>query len=103
VVARIIRIFMIAFVGVAATGELNAARCWTPEVAESVRRAEAASVAYVLHPAQRVPADGLRLAQYGAASRCFTQFGWCWLAYPLPAGVSCYCPSVYGPVWGLAG
>jgi hypothetical protein len=94
---------MIALVGLAGTCELGAAKSWAPKVAGSAPPAEPAGVSDLLHLSQPVAADGLRLAQYGAANRCFTQFGWCWLAYPLPAGVSCYCPSIYGPVWGLAG
>lgn len=97
------RILVIALVAIAGSGDLGAARSWAPEMAERARPAEAAGLSPLLHPASRVAEDGLRLAQYGAAARCFTQFGWCWLAYPLPAGVSCYCPSIYGAVWGLAG
>ena len=36
------------------------------------------------------------------AYQCITPYGWCQLYQPLPYGSSCYCPSAYGPVWGIA-
>jgi len=37
-----------------------------------------------------------------AASRCSTPYGACWLGTPLSVGDLCYCPSLYGPVYGRA-
>jgi hypothetical protein len=37
-----------------------------------------------------------------AAYYCCTQYGPCPLAYPLPLGAQCFCPSVYGPIPGRA-
>ena len=36
------------------------------------------------------------------AQMCLTQLGNCWMGMPIPVGSSCYCPSGFGPVWGVA-
>ena len=36
------------------------------------------------------------------ANRCGTPYGMCMLAGALAKGLSCYCPTMYGPVAGTA-
>ncbi|SEJ88935.1 hypothetical protein SAMN05428950_104174 [Sphingomonas sp. OV641] len=36
-------------------------------------------------------------------NRCFTPQFWCWLPSYAPIGVSCFCGTPYGPVWGRVG
>lgn len=39
---------------------------------------------------------------YPAARYCVTTFGTCMMGMQVPVGSNCYCPSLYGPVWGVA-
>lgn len=40
--------------------------------------------------------------RYGVARLCATTYGACNLSGQLCVGDPCYCPSAYGPVWGVA-
>lgn len=40
------------------------------------------------------------MCPYGTGFYCVTPYGSCQLYQPLCVGSPCYCPSVYGPVWG---
>lgn len=40
------------------------------------------------------------MCPYGTGYYCVTFYGTCQLYQPLCIGAPCYCPSVYGPVWG---
>ncbi len=44
----------------------------------------------------------VQYCRYGAARLCATTYGACYLSGPLCVGDPCYCPSAYGPVWGVA-
>lgn len=35
------------------------------------------------------------------ATMCITQVGACAMVQAIPKGSSCFCPTVYGPVWGI--
>lgn len=74
-----------------------------PVGAEEPARSPASASPMLDQPSSAMRQDRrrLQLAQYMAYA-CVTPYGVCPLAYPLPYGASCYCPSVYGPVWGVA-
>ena len=38
----------------------------------------------------------------GPATICITDLGTCGMAQIGPRGASCYCPSAFGPVWGIS-
>jgi hypothetical protein len=44
---------------------------------------------------------GLQRVQWGTPMRCVTDYGVCFLPYPAPIGMSCFCRTVYGPVPGI--
>jgi len=50
---------------------------------------------------KRYSSPGLQRVQYMAYA-CYTPYGACPLVFPVPAGSSCYCSSIYGPIWGVA-
>ena len=61
------------------------------------------------HPDGNRPAAGsspklipVQYCRYGVARLCATTYGACYLGGPLCVGDPCYCPSAYGPVWGVA-
>lgn len=53
-------------------------------------------------PTQQPDARVAQYCPYGFASICATAYGSCYLGMPLCRGSPCYCPTVYGPVWGIA-
>lgn len=53
-------------------------------------------------PSREADARVAQYCPYGFASICATAYGSCYLGAPLCRGAPCYCPTVYGPVWGIA-
>jgi len=45
--------------------------------------------------------DQYQLPSTQPARICSTPYGTCPMAVAIPQGASCYCPSAYGPVWGI--
>lgn len=73
-------------------------QCWTPQEADHIdTRYQCAAPAGL---------DGLlktiqyNTCPYGPGYYCVTPYGTCQLYQPLCIGSPCYCPTVYGPVWG---
>lgn len=79
-----------------ADGANDPLQCWAPAELDAVDKLQLCDVQHTLErflqKAQYCP--------YGVGYYCVTPYGSCQLYQPLCVGAPCYCPSVYGPVWG---